>query len=109
MGAILRCLSALKSPLRKNFLWCVSGEPLLSKKEMSDALPQSETRRNLLDGGFTVALLAIAIAARYGILSPSAAPAKSATKHEPAPAATVGAVVTAPVTAPPVESALASI
>ena len=76
---------------------------------MSDALPQSETRRNLLDGGFTVALLAIAIAAGYGILAPSAAPAKSAAKREPVPAATVGAVVTAPATAPLVESPLASI
>ncbi len=67
---------------------------------MLDAPPQPETRRHLLDGGYTVALLAIAIAAGYGILGSSPAPAKSVRPDVPAPAI-VGAVVTPPVEAPP--------
>ena len=67
---------------------------------MLDAPPQPETRRHLLDGGYTVALLAIAIAAGYGILGSSPAPAKSARPDTPAPAI-VGALVTPPVEAPP--------
>jgi hypothetical protein len=45
-------------------------------------------RRNLLDGGYTVLLLAIAVATGYGVLTPSAAPAR--------PVATVGSVVVVP-------------
>src|SRR6185503_16606262 len=100
MAAILRRLSALQSRVRKNFLGGVSDEPLLSKTEMLDAPPQPETRRHLLDGGYTVALLAIAIAAGYGILGSTPAPAKSARPDAPA-SAVVGAVVTPPVEAPP--------
>jgi len=100
MSAILRRLSALQSRVRKIFLGGVSGEPLLSKKEMLEALPQPETRRTLLDGGYTVALLALAIVAGYGILASSAAPAKSARPDAPAPAI-VGALVIPPVESPP--------
>jgi hypothetical protein len=58
---------------------------------MHEALSPRATRRNLLDGGYTVLLFVIAIVTGYGLLSPSASRAK------PAPAvATVGAVVAVP-------------
>jgi hypothetical protein len=90
-------LSALQSRVCKIFLGRLSDEPLLSKQEMLEAPPQPETRRNLLDGGYTVALLALAIAAGYGILASDAPASQSAAK---APARTVGALVTSPGEAP---------
>jgi hypothetical protein len=76
----------LQSRVRKIFLCSVLHESLLSKKGMLEALPQSATRRNLLDGGYTVLLLAVAVATGYAVLSPAAPGAT------PAPR-TVGAVL----------------
>src|SRR5438067_5262947 len=59
---------------------------------MLEVPPQPVTRRNLLDGGYTVALLALAIVVGYGTLASSAAPAVSAAK--PRSAVSVGAVIT---------------
>ena len=67
---------------------------------MLEVPPQPVTRRNLLDGGYTVALLALAIVVGYGILASGAPPAASAAK--PAPAITVGAVISSPVEPPAV-------
>src|SRR5207247_10279553 len=78
MGAILRRLSRLQSHVRKNFLCGVSDEPLLSKQEMLEVPPQPVTRRNLLEGGYTVALLSLAIVVCYGILASGSSPAASA-------------------------------
>jgi hypothetical protein len=61
----------------------------LSKKEMLGAPPHSATRRNLLDGGYTVMLLAVAVVTGYAVLSP---PAQGATP----PPRTVGAVLPRP-------------
>ena len=60
---------------------------------MLDALPQSATRRNLLDGGYTVLLLAVAVVTGYAVLSP-AAPGATPVRR------TVGAVLP-PGTEPP--------
>ena len=60
---------------------------------MLEALPQSATRRNLLDGGYTVLLLAVAVVTGYAVLSPAAPGAT------PVPR-TVGAVLP-PGTEPP--------
>ncbi len=55
---------------------------------MSEVLPTS--RRHLLDGGYTVLLLTLAIVTGYGVLAPAA-------RAKPAPsAATVGAIVAVP-------------
>jgi len=71
---------------------------------MSEAPPRADTRKHLLDGGYTVALLTVAIVAGYGILTPASAPAKSVMKPETRPPVIVGAVTT-----PSVESGQASI
>ena len=69
---------------------------------MLEAPPQPATRRNLLDGGYTVALLAVAMVAGYGILASSPAPATTAvTPAAATPAVTAAAVETAPVELPP--------
>src|SRR5262249_56027819 len=60
------------------------------KQKMLEAPPQPATRRALLDGGYTVALLTVAIVAGYGILAPSPAPAKPVASTPKI----VGAVVT---------------
>ena len=73
---------------------------------MLEAPPQPSTRRNLLDGGYTVALLAVAIVAGYGILASSPAPAATAARP---PAVTVGAIMTPSVELPPAPAPLASI
>jgi hypothetical protein len=76
----------------QNFPWSLFPEPLLSKKEMHDALPSGDNRRrNLLDGGYAVLLFTLAIVIGYGILSPSALRAKPM----PHPA-TVGSVIAVP-------------
>src|SRR5574339_98072 len=100
MPAILRRLWSLQSRLRKIFLGDVSGEPLLSKKEMSEAPSQPSPRRHVLDGGYTMALLAVAIVAGYGILASSPAPAKTIAAPPPLPPATVASLVATPVEAP---------
>jgi hypothetical protein len=66
------------------------GIPLLSNEEMLEAPPQPATRRNLLDGGYTVALLAVAIVVGYGVLASAPAPATAA---KPVPAATVATLI----------------
>jgi len=98
-------LSALQSGVRKIFLGRLFDKPLLSKKEMREALPQPASRRNLLDGGYTVALLFLAIAAGYGILASEAPASPSAGKAGGRP---VGALVT-PSAEAPGPSPLASI
>ena len=71
---------------------------------MSDAPPHADTRKHLLDGGYTVALLTVAIVAGYGILATSPAKAKSVTRPDTRPPVVVGVITT-----PPVESPQASI
>ena len=44
---------------------------------MFEAPPQQSARKNLLDGGYTVALLTIAVAFGYFVLSPGPARAKA--------------------------------
>jgi hypothetical protein len=73
---------------------------------MSEAPPQPSTRRNLLDGGYTVALLAVAIVAGHVILLSGPAPVANAAKP---PAITVGAVVTPQAEVPATPAPLASI
>ncbi len=70
---------------------------------MSEAPPQPLTRRNLLDGGYTVALLAVAIAAGYGILALDA-PSGARTARVVAPAGPVAELPPRPepATPPPV-------
>jgi len=60
---------------------------------MLEAPPQSATRRNLLDGGYTITLLTLAVATGYALLSPSGPGAA-------VPNRTVGAVLPLE-TAPP--------
>jgi hypothetical protein len=67
---------------------------------MFAASPQPSSRRNFLDGGFTMALLAAAIVAGYGILASTPARAKTVATPPAPPAATIGAVVTAPAERP---------
>ena len=71
---------------------------------MHEALADGDTRRNdLLDGGYTVLLLALAFLTGYGVLAPSA--------HvtPPAPVARVGSVATVPSAgAPPLASPIRS-
>src|SRR2546428_8391118 len=43
----------------------------MSKVPMSDEHTSSKRRRNILDGGYTVGLLIVAILAGYGVLAPS--------------------------------------
>ena len=77
---------------------------------MFEAPPQQSARKNLLDGGYTVALLTIAVAFGYFMLSPGPAKAKAvATTSMPKPAITVGAVVTAPAETPGADTPPASI
>jgi hypothetical protein len=65
---------------------------------MHDAVPEGDSRRStLLDGGYTMLLLAVAVATGYGVLAPS----KPLTP--PAPPAIVGSVTTAPTAEPPAE------
>ena len=62
---------------------------------MDEVMPERNTRRNLVDGGYTVLLLTLAISIGYGVLAPSA-------RAKPAPAkATVGAVAMVPTAATP--------
>jgi len=72
---------------------------------MLEALPQSASRRNLLDGGYTVALLFLAVAAGYVILASEAPASQTAGKTGGRP---VGALVT-PAAEAPGPSPLASI
>src|SRR5262245_5389101 len=67
---------------------------------MFGAPPQPSSRRNFLDGGFTMALLAAAIVAGYGILASTPARAKTVATPPAPPAATIGAIVTAPAERP---------
>ncbi|HEU4369470.1 MAG TPA: putative glycoside hydrolase [Methylomirabilota bacterium] len=61
---------------------------------MHEVLAEGDTRRNdLLDGGYTVLLLVLAVATGYGVLAPSATPA--------APVARVDRVAVAPSAVPP--------
>ena len=57
-------------------------------------------RPHVLDGGYTMALLAVAIVAGYGILASSPAPAKTIATPPPLPPATVASLVATPVEAP---------
>ena len=95
---------------------------------MFEASPQPSTRRNLVDGGYTVTLLAVAIVAGHGILAPGSAPARSTarpvvetrvvlagailpappeTAHEPAPTAAIEDLTHAPEFAPLAEPSVA--
>jgi hypothetical protein len=58
---------------------------------MSDDVTSSKRRRDLLDGGYTVGLLIVAILAGYGVLSPSE-PARATTVARPYPVPTPGPV-----------------
>jgi hypothetical protein len=67
---------------------------------MNEVLPEHNTRRNLVDGGYTVLLLTLAISIGYGLLAPSA-------RAKPAPiTATVKAVVMVPTAATPAAPSL---
>jgi hypothetical protein len=84
-------------PWTKIILGTVSRRSLLSKQEMLEAPPRPDSRRALLDGGYSAALLAVAILAGYAILAPEfllgTPPVAQARPAPSAVARPVGAVV----------------
>ena len=84
MLGIVRAVAITPTARCKNFLECSSTTAIVETPQMFEPR-DSSARRNILDGGFIVLLLSVAIASGYVILSPGS---KSAPQ-----AALVGAVV----------------
>ena len=81
----------------------------MSKSEMQQALGVSDAtacRRNLLDGGYVIGLLTLAIVIGYGILQPPASRARGVARAVPVASATLAASPSEPVLplAPPVQA-----